>query len=72
MSYIIYHHLRKHRNYGNELDNGELDLHKMRERLRNKFISMESNEKKKENERALIAKTSYPTTYKKYVIVVVI
>ena len=48
-----------------ELENGELDLNKMRERLRNKFSRMETKSNQETSERALMTGNGFKTTYKK-------
>ena len=48
-----------------ELENGELDLKKMKERLRNKVSRFEDQEKKVKSITALVAKNGFKTTYKK-------
>jgi gag-polypeptide of LTR copia-type len=48
-----------------ELENGELDLNKMRECLRNKFARFDAQEKKKDSDTALIVKNGFEPIYKK-------
>jgi gag-polypeptide of LTR copia-type/Zinc knuckle len=48
-----------------ELENGELDLNKMRERLRNKFTRFDAQEKKEDSDTALIVKNGFKPIYKK-------
>ena len=48
-----------------ELENGELDLNKMREQLRNKFTRFDAQEKKEDPDTALVAKNGFKPIYKK-------
>jgi Zinc knuckle len=47
-----------------ELENGELDLNKMRERLRNKFARFDAQEKKEDSDTALVVKNGFKPIYK--------
>jgi gag-polypeptide of LTR copia-type len=48
-----------------ELENGKLNLNKMRERLRNKFTRFDAQEKKDDSDTALVAKNGLKPIYKK-------